>query len=348
MRRVLMLLAVVLLAVGCRKHHIVIEVSVELRDFPGVTVSRLVEVLEWRVAEAPGEPIFLVYDVTIQGRKLVGDDLLTLYDAKGKTSLVVTEEMHRTLAEMVLELRAQVFGAALSWTQASQYFPRMGYATVVDLETGMLFKVQRRAGSDHADVQPLTRDDTSVMKAIYGGTWSWDRRAILVVTDSARIAASMNGMPHGKGALPNNFNGHFCIHFLGCTTHRSSALDHSHQLMVSKAAGAIWSLARDATPEEQVRNFLQAVNEKDFWMAALFSRAGEALSLAATLSHVQSIKVSETVLNGPTVDTANIRLRGEIIYNTGKRKKFDCEVRVFSRGLVWLVDPEFILRIVNP
>lgn len=61
------------------------------------------------------------------------------------------------------------------------------------METGLQFQVQRRAGKNHADVQPLTKQDTAVMKQIYQGKWSWKRRAILVRKDDQFLAASMHG-----------------------------------------------------------------------------------------------------------------------------------------------------------
>ena len=58
------------------------------------------------------------------------------------------------------------------------------------------------------------------MKSIYGGSWSWDRRAILVKYDGHVYAASMNGMPHEDDTISDNdFDGHFCIHFTGSKTH---------------------------------------------------------------------------------------------------------------------------------
>jgi len=108
---------------------------------------------------------------------------------------------------------------------------------VTDVRTGISFKVQRRGGSKHADVQPLTAADTAKMKQLYG-QWSWGRRAILVTVNGRTMAASMNGMPHGAGAITgNNFPGHFCIHFLGSRTHGTNSLDPDHQYMVRVAAG---------------------------------------------------------------------------------------------------------------
>ncbi len=39
------------------------------------------------------------------------------------------------------------------------------------------------------------------MKEIYGGKWSWKRRAIIVIHQDQWIAASMHGMPHGAGVM---------------------------------------------------------------------------------------------------------------------------------------------------
>ncbi|MES1047709.1 hypothetical protein FOA22_25100 [Heyndrickxia oleronia] len=136
----------------------------------------------------------------------------------------------------------------LHWKDVNQIIPKNSVFTVIDVETGKSFDVQRRAGSHHADVQPLTRKDTKVMKEIYHGHWSWRRRAILILAENRLLAASMHGMPHGAGALANGFPGHFCIHFAGSTTHRTERTDLSHQLMIMKAAGKIDDYLAGANP----------------------------------------------------------------------------------------------------
>lgn len=77
------------------------------------------------------------------------------------------------------------------------------------------------------------------MCAIYGGNWSWERKAVVVKIGDRRVAASMNGMPHGNSDITgNNFPGHFCLHFLGSALHKTGSPDPNHQAMVLKAAGA--------------------------------------------------------------------------------------------------------------
>ncbi|MDF2714331.1 MAG: hypothetical protein K0R28_1256 [Paenibacillus sp.] len=162
------------------------------------------------------------------------------------------------------KLREKHYGDMLDWEQAKGRVPLKSKLTVLDLETGLSFQAQRRAGSHHADVQPLTRSDTAIMKQIYGGTWSWKRRAILVLSDGRPIAASMHGMPHGGDGIPDNgFSGHFCIHFLGSSTHRSGQIDLAHQLMVHKAAGKIPELIGQSSPERMAESLFEALHQQD-------------------------------------------------------------------------------------
>lgn len=131
-------------------------------------------------------------------------------------------------------------GELVDWSKANKIFALYSKATITDVDTGLSFKVQRRGGSSHADVQPLTKTDTATMKKIYGGSWSWNRKAIIVNVGGRRLAASMNGMPHGEGAIKdNNFPGHFCIHFQNSKTHGTKRVDPAHQAAVKKAAGLI-------------------------------------------------------------------------------------------------------------
>ncbi|PLS17116.1 hypothetical protein CVD28_13765 [Bacillus sp. M6-12] len=152
---------------------------------------------------------------------------------------------------------------ALPWDMANQIVPKGTVFTIIDVESGMQFKVQRRAGSQHADVQPLTKQDTKVMKKIYKGRWSWKRKAIIVLVNDQMIAASMHGMPHGAGALTNGFRGHFCIHFLGSTTHRSRKTDPLHKLMILKAGGKLDEYIDSLSPAELIDVFSQSVNMHD-------------------------------------------------------------------------------------
>jgi hypothetical protein len=188
----------------------------------------------------------------------------SVVDAAAGVRLQTPERWRRVLSAARERLRARHYGALLPWSEASAALPRMAKFDVVDVETGLAFRVQRRAGSSHADVQPLTKRDAETMKRIYGGEWSWDRRAVVLRYDGRLYAASMNGMPHGGDGIPDNgFNGHSCIHFLGSTTHGKANVDLAHQTMVHKAAGRLPPFLRSLSPYQIADLFVIAFNQRE-------------------------------------------------------------------------------------
>ncbi|WP_088011722.1 hypothetical protein [Gottfriedia acidiceleris] len=154
-----------------------------------------------------------------------------------------------------------------NWETVNKLLPKYSFFTVIDVESGKSFNVQRRAGSRHADVQPLTREDTNIMKEIYDGKWSWKRRAVLILAHDNLIPASMHGMPHGAGALQNGFGGHFCIHFLGSTTHKTGKSDLSHYVMILKAAGRIDDYMNNLPPYQLLNVLFVTIKNSDKGLA---------------------------------------------------------------------------------
>ncbi|MEK3885574.1 hypothetical protein [Paenibacillus sp. PL2-23] len=198
-----------------------------------------------------------------------------LHQEDGK-ELVLKPEARLKLLAASQELRSRHYGELLSWEEASHIIPRKAKLKVIDLESGLVFNAQRRAGSSHADVQPLTKSDTEIMKQIYNGEWSWHRRAIIVEANGRKLAASMHGMPHGGDGIPDNgFSGHFCIHFQGSATHGKGNIDLGHQFMVAKAAGTLDAFKRRMDPYDMINAFFLANEYGDSQlMEELFSNAG--------------------------------------------------------------------------
>jgi len=109
-------------------------------------------------------------------------------------------------------------------------------AVVIDVDTGLSFDIWRLMGTNHADCEPLTKQDTATMKQINGGTWSHDRRAIWVKIGDRYFAASMYCMPHDTNyTKTNGMNGHFCIHFYKSYGHSTRKPCPIHQSMIQKA-----------------------------------------------------------------------------------------------------------------
>lgn len=125
------------------------------------------------------------------------------------------------------------------WSIVDQLWKKDENARLVDVDTGKSLQIKRLYGYYHADVEPLTKYDTQILKEIYGGSWSWSRRAVIIQVHNLYLAASINGMPHGgRSIYNNNFPGQFCAHFLGSRIHNNNRVDPEHQAMIDKAANA--------------------------------------------------------------------------------------------------------------
>lgn len=119
--------------------------------------------------------------------------------------------------------------------------PKNARITVKDVRTGKTFEAVRWSGVNHLDAEPRTAEDTATLKSIYGGSWSWNRRPVLVLYNGHVYAASINGMPHGTTTISsNNFDGHICIHFKNSKTHGTKKVDPDHQKAVTTASRATW------------------------------------------------------------------------------------------------------------
>lgn len=136
------------------------------------------------------------------------------------------------------ETPGERYGELLDWWTEAQYLWPIGQnARIIDFETGQSFMVRRSYGAFHADVEPLTAEDTRIMQQIWSG-WSWRTRPVIVEINGRRLAASANGMPHSIQTITNNnFNGHFCIHFQNSTRHKDNLQQADHQQNVLTAAG---------------------------------------------------------------------------------------------------------------
>ena len=131
----------------------------------------------------------------------------------------------------------------LDWfaDNGTRIIPKNAKFTIKDVRTGKTFTAVRWSGTNHLDAEPATAEDTQTMKSIFGGSWSWKRRAILVKYNGHVYAASMNGMPHGTTVISGNgYDGHFCIHFKNSKTHGTEKVDPDHQIAVTTASRASW------------------------------------------------------------------------------------------------------------
>ncbi|RXJ02051.1 hypothetical protein DS745_08140 [Anaerobacillus alkaliphilus] len=250
-----------------------------------------------QVSEIPHCNNFILFEDRGEIQVLVMDSSGILYNSNKRTKIALDPRTHQKIQMYFKLLGSKHFGNVMAWEVVNEQIPKYSIVKITDIETGLSFHAQRRAGKNHADVQPVTRKDTEIMKRIYGGEWSWKRRGILVELNEQIFAASMHGMPHGNGALANGFPGHFCIHFKGSITHKTRNTDLSHQVMVYKAGGLLDEYVSQFTPQEVIELFFVALNQNDLDLLTLIYK-GKSTFLTA----VESVRIVNKDHN-PTINT---------------------------------------------
>jgi uncharacterized protein YgiM (DUF1202 family) len=125
----------------------------------------------------------------------------------------------------------------VDWWQEGKAMMKPGTtATVTDVATGISFNIRVMSVRNHADVEPITSDDAAKILRIRGGQYNMKPRAAILSVHGRSIAVSVNGKPHGiKTIRGNNFNGHFCLHFLNSRNHYNNKVDPGHQAQIQIA-----------------------------------------------------------------------------------------------------------------
>ncbi len=101
------------------------------------------------------------------------------------------------------------------YTEIRAHAKKYPDATVYDYSTGLSWKVNMFSFGNHAESEPSTAADTSIMLQIFGGKYTWTPKPVWVVFSDGRVyMASTFANPHGvEHNTTNNFPGHICIHF---------------------------------------------------------------------------------------------------------------------------------------
>lgn len=126
----------------------------------------------------------------------------------------------------------------LNWFDSvNSLFPTYVKTRIIDVHTQKSYYVYRYGGSNHADVEPIDKENTEIFHSLYNYEYSWTRRPVWVeIQNGVWVAGSINGYPHGKSFIDgNNMEGHTCIHFSQSKTHGTKRVDQAHQNAVSFA-----------------------------------------------------------------------------------------------------------------
>jgi len=121
--------------------------------------------------------------------------------------------------------------------------PLGAYFTVKDVQTGLTFQAHRYGGTKNMSAEPVTAEDTAVMKELGGGKLNRTRRPILIQFEGRVYAASMttkeSGVEWNSHIRPNKYKGTFTIFFWNSQTGENK-VDQAHQNAVEQAALASW------------------------------------------------------------------------------------------------------------
>ncbi len=145
---------------------------------------------------------------------------------------------HYESEEVIVEPQPKITVSNLNWFDTvNAMFPTYEKTRVIDIKSGKTYYVYRNGGHNHADVEPIDRENTEIFHSLYNYEWSWARRPVWVeVTKNNFVAASINGYPHGNSYIENTgMDGHTCIHFLLSKTHGTKRVDEDHQAAVAYA-----------------------------------------------------------------------------------------------------------------
>jgi hypothetical protein len=315
-------------------------------------LERSLRSAEMRAAAPPNheQPLFqlLLEQRSGQEQYWLTHDLLVFNQGQNQ-QLLVDAPGQSVLQRYADQLRREQFGELLPWSEVKQLLPIYSIFTVVDLETGLCFQTQRRAGSSHADIQPLTKQDTEILRTICDGEWSWNRRAVVVEAGGRRIAASMHSMPHGAGALVNGFPGHHCLHFFGSSTHGGGRSDPLHQLMVQQAAGQLHEYLEQMPPVELQAVALELVGQGNTDITSLLIRNSgngvEQLASRIRDIHIWGSKLDE-VAGGVARGSYSVS-----VFFVDDQREYRTTVQVtccYDGGLGrWLVEPNYLQQLIN-
>ncbi len=273
---------------------------------------------------------------------------LRIYSQSLTEELSLSRDGLQLIDSYLSSLQAGQFGELLPWPEVDQLIPRYSQFIVRDLETGLTFRSQRRGGSLHADIQPLAKEDTAILKTIYDHAWSWNRRAVIVEHAGRRIAASINGMPHGAGALANGFPGHHCLHFQGSMTHGGANCDPMHQLMVHYAAGQLHQYLDDLAPDQLQIVALELAGQGNVALTQLIIH-NQAQDMATLVDRIRDIRIWSSRV-GQAVDG---RLAGEYhvsLFFEGNSREYRTTVeltcRYFGAYGKWLLQPDYLEQLI--
>ncbi len=121
---------------------------------------------------------------------------------------------------------------------------------VYEPDSGISFTLYVMSRGRHADVEPLTADDTEKMMNAWGGKEDWTPKDVYVrLPDGRWTLAVMHNVAHGSQVIQgNNYDGQNCVHFLRNMS-ECEANDPDYGVTNQNALRKAWKNATGVTVE---------------------------------------------------------------------------------------------------
>ena len=129
------------------------------------------------------------------------------------------------------------YGALTEWKTINDQFKVGDTVKAIDFNTRKEFNITRTGGTNHADIQPADAAALKIFKTCYGGSYTWEKRSMLIEINGARVAASMFGMPNASGDKTGcGMDGSVCLYFYGSKSDIGGLADEEHNQSIQNAA----------------------------------------------------------------------------------------------------------------
>ena len=138
----------------------------------------------------------------------------TLAKLYGGSAVAMDTKLSSTVAKGVAPGGANL--ELLHWfDDVKPYLQRNREFTVYEPVSGKQWKMRLYSAGNHADSEPLTKEDAQIMYEVWGNQWTWNEKPVYIrLANGTWCIASMPNMPHLSGSLSDNgFDGHTCVHF---------------------------------------------------------------------------------------------------------------------------------------
>lgn len=117
----------------------------------------------------------------------------------------------------------------MTWDSVKAALIEGGSYTLTDDKTGETFSIVYAGGEMHAEVECATSADTETMRALFGGSFNYYKRPMLLSLNDTEVACSLQGQPHGEDFVSGNgMEGTLCLYFDGSRSHVGGLADVEH------------------------------------------------------------------------------------------------------------------------